>query len=71
LKLSSFLFLTFILNLFFSSSRHTQKFIMDADGVPVRRYQPGIDPEQMEGDIKSLLAGKKLPSARKTSLNEY
>jgi len=44
---------------------------MDADGVPVRRYQPGIDPEQMEGDIKSLLAGKKLPSARKTSLNEY
>eukprot|EP00624_Nannochloropsis_granulata_P004078 evm.model.NODE_3053_length_17624_cov_21.646164.4 len=47
------------------------KFLMDADGVPVRRYQPGIDPEQMEGDIKSLLAGKKLPSARKTSLNEY
>jgi len=44
---------------------------MDADGVPVRRYQPGIDPEQMERDIKGLLAGKKLPSARKTSLNEY
>jgi hypothetical protein len=48
-----------------------QKFLINADGTPVRRYQPGVDPEEMEADILSVLQGKKLPSARKKSLNEY
>jgi len=47
-----------------------QKFLINADGTPVRRYQPGVDPEEMEADILSVLQGKKLPSARKKSLNE-
>lgn len=34
------------------------KFIVDRDGQAVKRYKPGFDPLEFEGDIRLLLAGK-------------
>ena len=48
-----------------------EKFLIDEKGTPLRRYRPGVDPEEMEGDIQALFTKGVLPPARKRSLNEY
>ena len=32
-----------------------EKFILDKNGVPIRRYRPSILPSQLEDDINSLI----------------
>ena len=39
-----------------------EKFLLDADGVPVRRYPRQWPPLAMEADVRALLEGKELPS---------
>lgn len=34
------------------------KFLIDRQGVPAKRFKPGFDPMEFEGDVKMLLAGK-------------
>jgi glutathione peroxidase len=48
-----------------------EKFLIDADGNPVRRYKPGILPLSLEPDILALLQTGKVPDRKKVSLNEY
>jgi len=36
-----------------------EKFLVDANGAPVFRYQPDVDPLEFEDDIKMLLGIKK------------
>jgi glutathione peroxidase len=40
-----------------------EKFLLGADGRPLRRYPRKFDPEMMEADIEAVLAGKPLPPA--------
>lgn len=37
-----------------------EKFLMDKDGVPVRRYSPRVGTEELIPDIEKLLKGEKL-----------
>ncbi len=48
-----------------------EKVLIDGNGVPVRRYRPGVGPEEITADIETLLKTGKVPPARKKSLNEY
>lgn len=48
-----------------------EKFLLDKNGVPVRRFRPGVVPEEMAADVKMLLETGKVAPARKKSLNEY
>lgn len=34
------------------------KFLVGRNGIPVKRFKPGFDPLQFEGDVRLLLAGK-------------
>ncbi|KAH7615682.1 putative Glutathione peroxidase [Nannochloris sp. 'desiccata'] len=34
------------------------KFLIDRNGKPVKRFKPGFDPMEFEGDVRLLLAGK-------------
>ena len=34
------------------------KFLLDSNGIPVRRYRSRLDPLQFEGDVRLLLAGR-------------
>ncbi len=34
------------------------KFMIDRNGKPVKRFKPGFDPLEFEGDVRLLLAGK-------------
>ena len=34
------------------------KFLVDRNGQPVKRFGPGFDPLEFEGDVRLLLAGK-------------
>eukprot|EP01025_Chloroclados_australasicus_P025957 TRINITY_DN25809_c0_g1_i1.p1 TRINITY_DN25809_c0_g1~~TRINITY_DN25809_c0_g1_i1.p1 ORF type:complete len:143 (+),score=13.99 TRINITY_DN25809_c0_g1_i1:362-790(+) len=34
------------------------KFLVDRQGVPVKRFGPSFDPLEFEGDVRLLLAGK-------------
>jgi len=36
------------------------KFLVDRQGVPVKRYGPNVMPEEIEPDIVKLLAGQKI-----------
>lgn len=36
------------------------KFLVDARGVPVKRFKPAFDPRDFEGDVRLLLAGKEV-----------
>jgi glutathione peroxidase len=48
-----------------------EKFLVDASGMPVRRYKPGILPTAIEGDLLALLKTGKVPPKKKASLNDY
>lgn len=48
-----------------------EKFLIDADGVPVRRYKPGVKPLALESDISTLINTGTLPLRKKPSLNNY
>jgi glutathione peroxidase len=48
-----------------------EKFLVDKDGVPVRRYKPGIQPEELEKDISTLISTGVVPIKPKASLNNY
>ena len=48
-----------------------EKFLLDSNGVPVRRYKPGIKPGMLDNDINSLIEKGKLNPPKKVSLNEY
>lgn len=51
-----------------------EKFLLDANGTPVRRYRPGVlvtDP-QIIGDVEKLIKKGSLPArAKATSVNNY
>jgi len=46
-----------------------EKFLVDEDGVPVRRYKPGVLPENLDSDVQALLNDQKLKPRPKPSLN--
>lgn len=48
-----------------------EKFLIDADGVPVRRYRPGTLPEDLNKDITSLISTGKVPPRVKATLNAF
>jgi len=48
-----------------------EKFLLDKNGVPVRRFRPGVVPEEMAADVEMLLKTGRVNPARKKSLNEY
>ncbi len=48
-----------ILNMKFIKWNFT-KFLVDQNGVPVKRYSPSTAPEKLEMDIQRLLAGSKV-----------
>ena len=51
--------------------KNFEKFLIDADGVPVRRYRPGIVPSALEGDVSALIAKGKIPPRKKATLNDF
>ena len=48
-----------------------EKFLLDSNLEPVRRYKPGIRPDALEADIKGLLTSGTIPPRKKPSLNDY
>jgi glutathione peroxidase len=48
-----------------------EKFLINSEGVPVRRYKPGILPLSIEGDVKELIEQGKLSEKKRASLNDY
>jgi glutathione peroxidase len=48
-----------------------EKFLVDANGMPVRRYKPGIEPFEVEGDLAALLKTGTVPPRKKAVLNDY
>ena len=48
-----------------------EKFLLDSNLKPVRRYKPGIRPDALEVDIKGLLTSGTVPPRKKPSLNDY
>ena len=48
-----------------------EKFIIDGNGVPIRRYKPGVEPSQITGDIDELIKTGKLPPKKKPTLNDF
>jgi glutathione peroxidase len=48
-----------------------EKFLIDADGVPVRRYRPGIIPSALETDVNALITKGTLPPRKKATLNDF
>jgi hypothetical protein len=46
-------------------------FLVNADGIPVRRYKPGILPLQLDGDISELIKTGKVSPRKKVTLNDY
>lgn len=48
-----------------------EKFLLDSNGAPIRRYKPGILPSEIDGDVKSLVKTGTIPERKKASLNNY
>lgn len=48
-----------------------EKFLLDSNLEPVRRYKPGIHPDSLEVDIIGLLSSGTIPPRKKPSLNDY
>ena len=48
-----------------------EKFLINSDGIPVRRYKPGVLPSNIAGDIDSLITTGKIPERRRPSLNDF
>jgi glutathione peroxidase len=48
-----------------------EKFLVNKEGVPVRRYKPGVLPSSVEGDLKALIVTGTVPERKKASLNDY
>uniref|UniRef100_A0A0G4I992 Glutathione peroxidase n=1 Tax=Chromera velia CCMP2878 TaxID=1169474 RepID=A0A0G4I992_9ALVE len=49
------------------------KFLLDKNGVPIRRYKPGVSPMEsaLERDVAIVLAGRKLPSKEPPRVREF
>ena len=45
-----------------------EKFLIDKNGVPVRRYRPGILPAMVDPDVESLINKGVLPKRMKAAL---
>ena len=45
-----------------------EKFLIDSDGVPIRRYRPSIMPEVVGKDIDSFINKGKLPVRKRAEL---
>lgn len=46
--------------------------MIDGNGVPVRRYRPGVEPEELTNDVAALLkTGTLGPAKKKKSLNDF
>ena len=50
-----------------------EKFLVDANGTPVRRYRPGVLPTsvELEADVKSLVTKGTVPPRKKATLNDF
>lgn len=44
------------------------KFLVDRNGIPIRRYKPIADPKNFESDIVAALEGRPLPKKERTFL---
>jgi glutathione peroxidase len=44
------------------------KFLVNRDGVPVRRFKPGFDPVDFEEDLVATLEGRPLPAKQRVYL---
>lgn len=44
---------------------------MDADGIVVRRYKPGIQPLAITSDLKGLIKTGVVPPKKKPMLNDF
>ena len=45
-----------------------EKFLIDGNGIPVRRYRPSILPNQLESDVDSLIKTGQLKPRPKVAL---
>jgi len=48
-----------------------EKFLLDENLIPVRRYKPGIKPAAIDVDVAGLVLNGKIPARKKASLNDY
>jgi len=48
-----------------------EKFLLNSEGVPVRRYKPGIKPGMLEEDIAGLLTRGVVPERKRVTLNDF
>jgi glutathione peroxidase len=48
-----------------------EKYLIDSNGKPVRRYRPGIMPRELEGDISDLIKTGKLKPRAKAALGAF
>lgn len=48
-----------------------EKFLVNSNGIPIRRYKPGFEPESIKDDIDVYLKTGILNARKKTTLNDY
>lgn len=48
-----------------------EKFLVNSNGIPIRRYKPGFEPESIKDDIDVYLKTGILNARKKASLNDY
>lgn len=48
-----------------------EKFLLDSNGIPIRRYKPGFEPEYIQNDIDSYIKTSILIPRKKPTLNDY
>lgn len=48
-----------------------EKFLVNSNGIPIRRYKPGFEPESIKDDIHVYLKTGLLNARKKTTLNDY
>lgn len=44
------------------------KFLVDRNGIPIKRFSPVFDPKNFERDVVATLAGEPLPKKERTFL---
>eukprot|EP01038_Epipyxis_sp_PR26KG_P004268 gene4268-6047_t len=48
-----------------------EKFLLNSQGEPIRRYKPGIRPVMIKDDVKELVSKGAIKPRKKAALNEY
>ena len=48
-----------------------EKFLLNENGIPIRRYKPGFEPELIRDDINMYISNGMLTVRKKATLNDY